>query len=239
MHESEFTLGGDVEILVRSNGLSGSGYGRRSCRQLSRQSRDSLDREDVDVADLTLGGAEGFPTPSKRAIDAEPSVGVGLSSNANENRVDLILLLAKCSVPALFIGIAGVLAVPANGIMNELTRTATREIAGGALIVTYAFELTKGYTLHSGDGNLSMALVLWSFFGTLASCQIQAAAQGMWPYGSGAGEQSSGWGDAVPFAIGFFVVCSPAPLASLPSPPAAPLSRARCRSLACAPTERA
>ena len=65
-----------------------------------------------------------------------------------------------------------------------------------------AFELTKGYTLHAPSGEISLALVACSFLGTLLSGQLQAAAQGMWPYGSGAG---GGMGDALPFFIGYFV----------------------------------
>jgi len=198
-------------LTVYSSGLAGSGYGRCYAKRVSRESREADPEAD-----------EGFPTPTHKARNllalmppgAPPvqSAATG-EDDANEDdsgRVDLILLFSKCFVPALFVSVAGALAIPANRFMTDMIRQATREVAGGALIVTYAFELTKGYTLHGKDGEYSRALILWSFFGTLASCQIQAAAQGMWPYGSAGSshvenEGPHGWGDAVPFAFGFFV----------------------------------
>lgn len=56
--------------------------------------------------------------------------------------------------------------------------------------------LTKGYTLHNADGEVSPSLVAFSFAGTLLSGQLQSAAQGMWPFGQGEG---GGFGDALPF----------------------------------------
>ena len=61
-------------------------------------------------------------------------------------------------------------------------------------------QLTKGYTLHAPSGDVSFGLVAWSFLGTLLSGQLQAAAQGMWPYYGG-----GGMGEALPFFIAFFV----------------------------------
>ena len=55
-------------------------------------------------------------------------------------RVDMLLLLAKCAVPALFVAVGGAVAIPADGVLTEGMRVATEEMAGGALLVTYAFE---------------------------------------------------------------------------------------------------
>ena len=122
--------------------------------------------------------------------------------DAQEHRVDLVLLLAKCAVPALFVAFGGAVAIPGERWLSESMRVATEEMAAGALLVTYAFELTKGYTLHDSNGELSYTLVAASFLGTVLSGQLQAAAQGMWPYGTGDG---GGMGDALPFLIGYFV----------------------------------
>ena len=54
------------------------------------------------------------------------------------------------------------------------------QIAGGALIVTYAFELTKGYILRDAAGEVCLRLIACTLAGTIVSGQLQTAAQGFW-----------------------------------------------------------
>ena len=133
----------------------------------------------------------------------------------------LVLRARACGrlfqVPALFVLLAGAVAIPANAVMGDSVRRATGEVAGGALLVTYAFELTKGYTLLDDAGSPSRPLIFATFAGTILSGQVQAAAQGMWPFGNhgvvpsndadngGADAHVLSWTDSVPFMIAFFV----------------------------------
>ena len=124
------------------------------------------------------------------------------STKADEG-IDHVLLAAKCTVPALFVLISGLVAIPLNqGILTEFARVASQEFAGGALIVTFAFELTKSYRIHDEEGELNKWLVICSFLGTLVSAQVQCAAQGMWPFAQRDRAEVT-VGDSVPFAIGF------------------------------------
>ena len=154
------------------------------------------------------------------------------SAGDEPEELDQLLLMAKCSVPAFFVLLSGLIAIPINESgMSEFAREASEEFAGGALVVTYAFELTKGYRIKGEDGELSKTLVLWTLFGTIFSAQLQSLAQGMWPYETISGDvlkmlpdpnctippelttnctlipvlDTIQFGDAVPFAIAFFV----------------------------------
>ena len=155
------------------------------------------------------------------------------SSQNDPKKLDMLLLMAKCSVPALFVLVSAIIAIPLNeNGLSDFAREATEEFAGGALVVTYAFELTKGYRLKDEAGDYDKRLILWTFLGTVVSAQIQTFAQGMWPYEMISGdtvrwvpdENCTEWqpvthanctllpvldtiqfGDAVPFAIAFFV----------------------------------
>ena len=252
--------GGSLGFVVselRSEGLSGSGYGRRvhrvsGERRGTRRSRDELHvpAHPVRIAArprllhhsaptgvalavaVVRGGAAAAAAELAAASDG------ALASEAkaqmdDERRVDMLLLLAKCAVPASFVLASGGLAVTFNQQMDYPFKKATEELAGGALIVTFAFELTKGYTLHAADGSVSLRLVICSFVGTLLSGQLQAWAQRMWPWGpqpsapglsmparhvregveglaheaagASAGAAALSWTDSIPFMIAFFV----------------------------------
>lgn len=188
-----------ANFFRRSAGLSGSGYGTRYAveasppLQAAAAATSSCASPREHGPDLVLE-TSGRVEPERLAEDLDAAL------QEDERRVDMLLLLAKCSVPALFVAVGGAVAIPADGFLSDAMRTATEEMAGGALLVTYAFELTKGYTLHAPSGEVSIRLVLWSFLGTFLSGQLQAAAQGMWPFPSG-----GGMGDALPFFIAFFV----------------------------------
>ena len=144
--------------FVRSEGLSGSSYGKRTTLALTTS---------------TGGGGEPVVASADGAA-AEAIVDEAAGEQQDKERhVDMLLLLAKCSFPALFVAVGGAVAIPANkGFLTESMRTATEEMAGGALLVTYAFELTKGYTLHTSAGGVSPSLVAWSFAGTLLSASV-------------------------------------------------------------------
>uniref|UniRef100_A0A7S0L2J9 Uncharacterized protein n=1 Tax=Coccolithus braarudii TaxID=221442 RepID=A0A7S0L2J9_9EUKA len=129
-------------------------------------------------------------------------------------QVDWLLVLAKCTVPAIMVGLSGLVAIPLNRALGEgehadFVREALEDFAGGALIGTYALELTGSYILHDGEGRQRHRLVAATLLGTLISGQVQCAGQAFWPYGfvdsdpDVAGDKDAG--DAVPFAIGFFV----------------------------------
>mmetsp|Transcript_8730 Transcript_8730/g.14663 ORF Transcript_8730/g.14663 Transcript_8730/m.14663 type:complete len:308 (+) Transcript_8730:76-999(+) len=139
-------------------------------------------------------------------------------------RIDAILVMAKCLVPAMFVVISAVVAIPLNSFLGPQSRSCLEQIAGGALIGTFAFELTKGYMLHDHNGAVDYKLVACTLVGTVFSGQIQTAAQGFWPYvavedldepafedGKDEDELDSGqvdsitFGDSVPFALAFFV----------------------------------
>ena len=186
-------------FLSRSSGLRGSGYGTRYA--VDSESASAAAAAVVSGASVSGTSVPGSPSQREAAVKVEELVeDLDLALQAEERRVDLLLLLAKCSVPALFVAIGGAVAIPADKFLTDGMRTATEEMAGGALLVTYAFELTKGYTLHAPSGDVSIPLVIWSFLGTFLSGQLQAAAQGMWPYSGG-----GGMGEALPFFIAFFV----------------------------------
>ena len=101
-------------FLKRSTGLSGSGYGMRY--EATSPAGDGKGEEVHEVPQAT-------------------------EQQETERRVDLLLLLAKCSVPALFVAVGGAVAIPGDAFLTDGMRRATEEMAGGALIVTYAFEV--------------------------------------------------------------------------------------------------
>lgn len=117
------------------------------------------------------------------------------------------LVMVKCTVPALFVILSAAIAIPLDEVLTDMMRESTEQIAGGALIVTYAFELTKGYQLRMADGKgYDKWKVCMSMLGTVISAQLQTAAQGFFPWGflHDQGDELDA-GDAVPFAIAFFV----------------------------------
>lgn len=204
----------DFYLRTVSFGLSGSGWGgqapvvRRGETFVTRIQGEDGTRELPLTYDMleALSREHEAKAKKKRA-----------PSNSGA-RVDLLLLMAKCTVPALFVAAGGAVAFLFEYWLTASMRLASEEIAAGALIVTYAFELTNGYTLHSAtDGTLSLRLVAWTFAGTLLSAQLQSAAQGMWPYNllfassdalpSDAPPSGDGrsMGDALPFLLGYFV----------------------------------
>ena len=122
--------------------------GRGTSRRSLSPCRARLQRTTLALTTSTGGGGEPVVASADGAA-AEAIVDEAASaSRYKERHVDMLLLLAKCSFPALFVAVGGAVAIPANkGFLTESMRTATEEMAGGALLVTYAFELTKGYTL--------------------------------------------------------------------------------------------
>ena len=115
-------------FMKRSSGLSGSGYGMR-----------------YEATSPTGDGKEEVQEAQQATEQQEET----------ERRVDLLLLLAKCSVPALFVAVGGAVAIPGDAFLTDGMRRATEEMAGGALIVTYAFEVRASerasscYFLHA------------------------------------------------------------------------------------------
>lgn len=166
------------------------------------------------VVDRTLqdgnGTGAGDMQPVSEVVDVKLE-----EDKPGEGKLDWLLMMTKCSVPASFVLLSGAIAIPLNqpGVLSEDGKEALEQVAGGALIVTYAFELTKGYRLKNEDDTFNKKLIAASFIGTLVSAQVQAAAQGFWPWGCkdlevcpsrDAGDGVT-FGDCIPFAIGFFV----------------------------------
>lgn len=74
-----------------------------------------------------------------------PETPGGTAVAGPEKKIDWVLVMVKCTVPALFVVLSAVIAIPLNNVLSDDLRESTEQVAGGALIVTYAFELTKGY----------------------------------------------------------------------------------------------
>ena len=55
-------------------------------------------------------------------------------------KIDWVLVMLKCTVPALFVVLAAIIALPLNNWLSSDLIQSTEHVAGGALIVTYAFE---------------------------------------------------------------------------------------------------
>ena len=88
------------------------------------------------------------------------------------------LVMVKCTVPALFVILSAAIAIPLDEVLTDMMRESTEQIAGGALIVTYAFELTKGYQLRMADGKgYDKWKVCMSMLGTVISAQLH-----LWPF---------------------------------------------------------
>ncbi|EOD20043.1 hypothetical protein EMIHUDRAFT_451068 [Emiliania huxleyi CCMP1516] len=144
---------------------------------------------------------EDAPEPPQ-ALATETPVRRGPSSSKNpsfveeaEGPADWLLVLAKCTVPAFFVAASGAVAIPVNKALGDgegaeffrkaRSHHASEEFAGGALIVTYAIELSQGY-ITKKDGALSRKLALW-------------------PYefiDSDGDPDNAEAGDAIPFALG-------------------------------------
>jgi len=161
---------------------------------------------------------EDAPEPPQ-ALATETPVRRGPTTSKNpsfveeaEGPADWLLVLAKCTVPAFFVAASGAVAIPVNKALGdgegaEFFRKASEEFAGGALIVTYAIELSQGY-ITKKDGALSRKLVAATLIGTIFSGQLQALGQALWPYefiDSDGDPDNAEAGDAIPFALGFFV----------------------------------
>ncbi|EOD19631.1 hypothetical protein EMIHUDRAFT_255630, partial [Emiliania huxleyi CCMP1516] len=151
---------------------------------------------------------EDAPEPPQ-ALATETPVRRGATSSKNpsfveeaEGPADWLLVLAKCTVPALFVAASGAAAIPVNNALGDgegaeffrkarshhvglaqlpFTVQASEEFAGGALIVTYAIELSQGY-ITKKDGALSRKLVAATLIGTIFSGQLQALGQALWPH---------------------------------------------------------
>lgn len=100
---------------------------------------------------------------------------------------DWLLVIAKCSVPAIFVALSGAIAIPVNRAIGdgegaEFFQKASEEFAGGALIVTYALELSHGYVTKGESGQLSRKLVAATLIGTILSAQLQAFGQALFPF---------------------------------------------------------
>ena len=109
-------------FVQRSSGLSGSGYGTRYAADTATA-----------ASAVGVGGSSGSgpSSPSQRDAKVEELVeDLDMALQAEERRVDMLLLLAKCSVPALFVAIGGAVAFPADAFLTDGMRRATEEAGG-------------------------------------------------------------------------------------------------------------